>query len=100
MDVMPGQAARAGIKLNRRPSLGAARQAHDLLAKRLKANGDKRGRAALDELRGRYEKKREKIRAACASTAGLSTTSAEDTPRPTKSLKSLKKICIRPFEIA
>ena len=54
-------AARAGIKLNPRPSLGAARQAHDLLAKRLKANGDKRARAALDELRGRYEKKREKL---------------------------------------
>lgn len=61
LNALKPAAARAGIKLNPRPSLGAARQAHDVLVKRLKANGDKRGRADLDDLRGRYEKKREKL---------------------------------------
>lgn len=51
----------AGIKLNPNPSLGAARQAHDVLVKRLKANGQKREKAQLDDLRSRYLKKREKL---------------------------------------
>ena len=41
--------------------MGAVRQAHDVLCKRLKANGKKREKAALDDLRSRYLKKREKI---------------------------------------
>ena len=53
--------AAAGIKLNPEPSLGAVRQAHDVLVKRLKANGDKRGVRSLGELRKRYEGKREKL---------------------------------------
>ena len=51
----------AGIDVNRTASLGAARQAHDVLVKRLKANGRKREKAVLDDLRSRYFKKREKI---------------------------------------
>ena len=51
----------AGIELRARPSLGASRQAHDVLTKRLKANGKKREKAALDDLRSRYLKKREKV---------------------------------------
>jgi len=50
-----------GIKLNPRPSLGAARQAHDLLCKRLKADGGKRQLRELNDLRSRFEKKREKL---------------------------------------
>jgi hypothetical protein len=51
----------AGIKVNPNPSLGAVRQAHDVLTKRLKANGRKREKAELDDLRSRYFKKREKV---------------------------------------
>lgn len=50
-----------GIKLNPQPSLGAARQAHDLLCKRLKADGAKRQLRELSDLRSRFEKKREKL---------------------------------------
>jgi hypothetical protein len=53
--------ATAGIKLNSDPSLGAVRQAHDVLVKRLKANGDKRTVRLLGDLRKRYEGKREKL---------------------------------------
>jgi hypothetical protein len=51
----------AGIKVNPNPSLGAIRQAHDVLVKRLKSNGRKREKAELDDLRSRYLKKREKL---------------------------------------
>ena len=51
----------AGIDINPNPSLGAVRQTHDVLCKRLKANGRKREKATLDDLRARYMKKREKI---------------------------------------
>lgn len=51
----------SGIKLNPNPSLGAARQAHDLLCKRLKAEGQKRTLRELNDLRSRFEKKREKL---------------------------------------
>lgn len=55
-------AARAGgIKLNPNPSMGAVRQAHDVLVKQLKGQGRKRERAELEDLRGRYMKKREKV---------------------------------------
>ena len=55
-------AARAGgVKLNPNPSMGAVRQAHDVLAKQLKGQGRKRERAELEDLRGRYMKKREKV---------------------------------------
>ena len=50
-----------GIKLNPSPSLGAARQAHDLLCKRLKADGAKRQLRELSDFRSRFEKKREKL---------------------------------------
>lgn len=50
-----------GIKLNPNPSLGATRQAHDLLCKRLKADGAKRQLRELNDLRSRFEKKREKL---------------------------------------
>ena len=53
--------ARAGMGLKPSPSLGAVRCAHDVLVKRLKANGDKRSYRHLNELRARYEKKREKL---------------------------------------
>ena len=48
------------IELNSRPSLGAARHAHDLLVKHLKTVGDKRSIRTLTDLRMRFEKKREK----------------------------------------
>jgi len=55
-------AARAGgVKLNPNPSMGAVRQAHDVLVKQLKGQGRKRERAELEDLRGRYMKKREKV---------------------------------------
>ena len=41
--------------------MGAVRQTHDVLCKRFKANGQKREKAALDDLRARYLKKREKV---------------------------------------
>lgn len=71
-------AARAGgVKLNPSPSLGAVRQAHDVLVKQLKGQGRKRERAELDDLRGRYMKKREKVAWTRLKTtleaAGLST---------------------------
>ena len=59
-ELLPAARA-AGIDINRNPSMGAVRQAHDVLRKRLKANGKKREKAALDDLRARYLKKREKI---------------------------------------
>ena len=59
-ELLPAARA-AGIDVNRTPSMGAVRQAHDVLCKRLKANGKKREKAALDDLRSRYLKKREKI---------------------------------------
>jgi len=55
----------AGIDINPNPSLGAVRQTHDVLCKRLKANGRKREKAALDDLRSRYMKKREKFAWSC-----------------------------------
>jgi len=51
----------AGIKVNPNPSLGAVRQAHDVLTKRMKNNGQRREKAELDDLRSRYLKKREKL---------------------------------------
>lgn len=55
-------AARAGgVKLNPNPSMGAVCQAHDVLVKQLKGQGRKRERAELEDLRGRYMKKREKV---------------------------------------
>jgi len=55
-------AARAGgVKLNPNPSMGAVRQAHDVLLKQLKGQGRTRERAELEDLRGRYMKKREKV---------------------------------------
>ena len=59
-ELLPAARA-AGIDVNRNPSLGAVRQTHDVLCKRLKANGQKRQKASLDDLRSRYTKKREKI---------------------------------------
>jgi len=59
-ELLPAARA-AGIDVNPKPSLGAVRQAHDVLCKRLKANGRKREKAALDDLRSRYMKKREKV---------------------------------------
>ena len=61
MKALMGAVKAAGMELRSRPSLGASRQAHDVLAKRLKANGRKREKAELDDLRSRYLKKREKI---------------------------------------
>ncbi len=55
-------AARSGgVKLNPNPSMGAVRQAHDVLVKQLKGQGRKRERAELIDLRSRYMKKREKV---------------------------------------
>ncbi len=55
-------AARAGgVKLKPNPSMGAVRQAHDVLVKQLKGQGRKRERAELEDLRSRYIKKREKV---------------------------------------
>ena len=52
---------KAGLDLGANASLGKARQTHDVLAKQLKGQGRKREKAALDDLRSRYFKKREKI---------------------------------------
>ena len=51
----------AGMDLGANASLGKARQTHDVLAKQLKAQGRKREKAVLDDLRSRYLKKREKL---------------------------------------
>ncbi len=59
LELIPAVAG-TNIKLKQSPSLGAARQAHDLLVKQLKAKGDKRGMSTINDLRSRYEKKREK----------------------------------------
>ena len=61
----------AGIKLNPNPSIGAARQAHDLLCKRLKADGGKRQLRELNDLRTRFEKKREKLDVSLLKLIGL-----------------------------
>jgi len=60
-DALKAAVRGTGIKLNPNPSLGAARQAHDLLCKRLKADGGKRQLRELTDLRSRFEKKREKL---------------------------------------
>ena len=54
-------ARKGGLELTATASLGAARQAHDVLAKQLKAQGRKREKSVLDDLRSRYFKKREKL---------------------------------------
>ena len=59
-ELLPAARA-AGIDINPNPSMGAVRQTHDVLCKRFKANGQKREKAALDDLRARYLKKREKV---------------------------------------
>ena len=51
----------AGVQLNSRPSYGAVRNAHDVLMKQLKAQGNKRVMASLRDLRSRYTKRREKL---------------------------------------
>ena len=54
-------ARKAGMDLGATASLGAARQTHDVLGKQLKSQGRKREKSALDDLRSRYFKKREKV---------------------------------------
>lgn len=51
----------ARIPLNSQPSYGAVRNAHDVLMKQLKAQGNKRVMATLRDLRSRYTKRREKL---------------------------------------
>ncbi len=51
----------ANISINSQPSYGAVRNAHDVLMKHLKNQGDKRTQAMLRDLRSRYTKRREKL---------------------------------------
>lgn len=53
-------AQRSGVQLAANPSFGAAQNAHHVLLKKLKANGQHRDRNALTDLHSRYTKRREK----------------------------------------
>ncbi len=53
-------AQQSGVQLAADPSFGAAQNAHHVLIKKLKANGQHRDRNALTDLHSRYSKRREK----------------------------------------
>jgi hypothetical protein len=81
------------LKVPRAPSLNAARQLHDRLIKKLKAQGRGRERADLNDLRSRYLKRREKT-AWSRLKAQLS-----DLDVPAKLYRSLKQSGVDPEKV-